>query len=202
MKRTEEADRNVRAGVLGGNPDCKKVSRWEKEEAQNSKIAVCEGSLARDGILVGDEEACWHPVTKRKNKKIAARSKWWSCEEEEDKTSAQNDVLRELAQIRAQCGFASKKRRTGGRMVLWKRRPGVCFELRMKRGDRCSGESSAVCAPGIPESGLIGLWWCWSLFLLLSLYLLNTLPGCSGEYSDMLKEFDHDMHQVQQMYEH
>ena len=24
-------------------------------------------------------------------------------------------------------------------MVLWKRRPGVCFEQRMKRGDRCSG---------------------------------------------------------------
>ena len=55
---TEEADRNVRAGVLGGNPDCKKVSRWEKEEAQNSKIVVREGSLAGDGILVGDEEAC------------------------------------------------------------------------------------------------------------------------------------------------
>ena len=104
----------MRAGVLGGNPDCKKVSRWEKEEAQNSKIVVCEGSLAGHGILVGDEEACWHPVTKRKNNKWQSAQKWWSCEEEEDKndlcvacwnvdkTSAQCDVLRELAQIRAQ----------------------------------------------------------------------------------------------------
>ena len=40
------------------------------------------------------------------------------------------------------------------------------------------------------------------LFLLLSLYLLNTLPGCSGEYIDMLKEFDHNMQQVKQMYKH
>ena len=29
------------------------------------------------------------------------------------------------------------------------------------------------------------------LVLLLSLYLLNTLPGCSGKYIDMLKEFNH-----------
>ena len=69
MKRTEEVDRNVRAGVLGGNPDYEKVSRWEKEEAPNSKNVVCEVSLAGDGILVGDEEACCHPVTKRKNNK-------------------------------------------------------------------------------------------------------------------------------------
>ena len=39
-------------------------------------------------------------------------------------------------------------------------------------------------------------------FLLLSLYLLNTLPGCSSEQSDMLKEFDHNMQQVKQMYQH
>ena len=39
-------------------------------------------------------------------------------------------------------------------------------------------------------------------FLLLSLYLLYTLPGCSGEYSDRLKEFDHNMQQVKQMYKH
>ena len=45
-------DRNVRAGVLGGCPDCKKVSRWEKEEAQNSKIVVCEGSLVMEFLLV------------------------------------------------------------------------------------------------------------------------------------------------------
>ena len=69
MKRTEEADRNVRAGVLGGNPDARKLVDGKKEEAKNSKTVVCEGSLAGDGILVGDEEACWHPVTKRKNNK-------------------------------------------------------------------------------------------------------------------------------------
>ena len=74
-------------------------------------------------------------------------------------------------------------------MELRKRRAGVCFEQRMRRGDLCSEESCAVWAPGIPESGLVGLWWCWGLFLLLSLYLLNTWPGCSGQYSDILKEF-------------
>ena len=53
----------------------RKLVDGNMKEAQNWKIVVCEGSLAGDGILVGDEEACWHPVTNRKNNKSqSARS--------------------------------------------------------------------------------------------------------------------------------
>ena len=35
-------------------------------------------------------------------------------------------------------------------MGLWKRRPGVCFEQRMKRGDRCSERE--LCRVGFQHS--------------------------------------------------
>ena len=106
----------------------RKLVDGKRRSTKFRKIAVCEGSLAGDGILVGDEEACWPPVTKRKNNKSQSSQSGVHVRSKKDKTSAQNDVLRELGQIRAQMWSCVKKRRTGGKMVLWKRRPEVCFE--------------------------------------------------------------------------
>ena len=149
---------------------------------------------------MGDEEACWHPVTKRKNNKSQSAQSGGHVRKKTRRLHKMmccvswlrfgpNVVLRQEAQNWRKDGAVEE--------TTW----GL---FRAENETRRPLQWRELCCVGFQHSRVQVSLGCGGVgaFLLLSLDLLNTLPGCSGEHSDMLKELDLNMQQVKQMYEH